>query len=113
MKLSNCILHGTLNSIFAIFVVSATPLPVLQRTNTPHPRKASFNPSSRFTKAIAEEKAKPIATLETLVHVNSETSSTESLNDIKQVKALVCLKCILQFDEFKSFYGHKCESENQ
>lgn len=62
-----------------------TSCPVLQRKVTPHPIKRQ-NESPMKTKTAPKE-----------------------VSEIQHVRALVCLKCILVFDEFKSFYDHKCQ----
>lgn len=60
--------------------------PVLQRKITPHPIKRQ------------KEAPKP----------KKKTIAQNEVSEIQYVKALVCLKCILVFDEFNSFYDHKC-----
>lgn len=78
-----------------VYLNVAVSVPVLQRTNTPHPKKKG---GFRFPGA-----AKIASTVESKINAENEAMK------VQHVKALVCLKCILQFDEFKAFYSHKCK----
>lgn len=91
--------------VSVFFVMSATSSPVLKRTSTPHPKKQSKCISFNTRFPLPSRIAKP---LETMAVVEKEKTEPSSDSEIQHVKALVCLKCILEFDEFKNFYNHKC-----